>query len=150
VSTASALLRAAAGSDVAICAVGPGIVGTGTRFGHGAVSLAEAANVAAALGGRAILAARVSDADPRERHRGVSHHTDAIRSLWGATVLHPWPEGCPIEHPIAEGADIVDVSGWRDACHGLPLSHMGRGPDDDPWFFAAAFAAGVAARRLVD
>ena len=23
-----------------------------------------------------------------------------------------------------------------------PLAHMGRGPGDDPWFFAAAFAAG--------
>jgi hypothetical protein len=30
----------------------------------------------------------------------------------------------------------------------LPLSHMGRGPDEDPEFFAAAFAAGVAAREL--
>ena len=36
-----------------------------------------------------------------------------------------------------------------DACAGLPLSHMGRGPDDDPAFFAAAFAAGRLARGLV-
>ena len=39
--------------------------------------------------------------------------------------------------------------GWREACEGLPLSHMGRGPDDDPGFFAVAYAAGVAARELV-
>jgi len=26
---------------------------------------------------------------------------------------------------------------------------MGRGPDDDPWFFASAFAAGKLARTLV-
>jgi hypothetical protein len=26
---------------------------------------------------------------------------------------------------------------------------MGRGPAEDPWFFAAAFAAGRLARRLV-
>jgi hypothetical protein len=38
--------------------------------------------------------------------------------------------------------------GWREACEGLPLFHMGRGPDDDPEFFAAAYAAGVAAREL--
>ena len=31
-------------------------------------------------------------------------------------------------------------------CAGLPLSHMGRGPDDDPAFFEAAFAAGRLAR----
>jgi hypothetical protein len=40
----------------------------------------------------------------------------------------------------------VDVDGWREACDELPLSHMGRGPDDDPWFFATAFAAGKLAR----
>jgi len=59
----------------------------------------------------------------------------------------PWPEGCPIEDPLAEQDEIVDVSAWQKACEGLPLSHMGRGPEDDPWFFAAAFAAGVAARQ---
>ena len=38
----------------------------------------------------------------------------------------------------------VDVSGWEEACDGLPLEHMGRGPVDDSWFFAVAFAAGTA------
>jgi hypothetical protein len=48
--------------------------------------------------------------------------------------------------------DVVvgeDGTGWREACTGLPLAHMGRGPDEDPRFFEAAFAAGVAARRLL-
>jgi hypothetical protein len=39
--------------------------------------------------------------------------------------------------------------GWREACAGLALSHMGRGPDGDPEFFAAAYGAGVAARTLL-
>ena len=81
VSVASALLWAAAHGEVAVCSVGPGIVGTSTRFGHGAVSLAEAANVASALGGRPVLAARMSEADQRERHRGLSHHTEAVLDL---------------------------------------------------------------------
>jgi len=42
------------------------------------------------------------------------------------------------------------VEGWEAACGGLPLSHMGRGPDEEPWFFAAAFAAGRLARGLVN
>jgi hypothetical protein len=42
-----------------------------------------------------------------------------------------------------------DGSGWREASGGLPLSHMGRGPEEDPEFFAAAHAAGLAARELV-
>ena len=45
-------------------------------------------------------------------------------------------------------ADTEDAAGWEEACAGLPLSHMGRGPADDPAFFAAAFAAGRAAGRL--
>src|SRR5919204_2687246 len=61
VSTPSALLWAAgAGFDVVVCSVGPGIVGTGSPFGHGAVSAAEAVNAAAALGGSPVLAVRAS------------------------------------------------------------------------------------------
>src|SRR5215813_13306175 len=44
-SVASALGWAAEAHDVAVCAIGPGIVGTGTRFGHGGLAAAEAANV---------------------------------------------------------------------------------------------------------
>ena len=122
VSAASALAWARQEHDVAVCSIGPGIVGTGTRFGHGGLAPADAANAALALGGVPVIAVRASAADERPRHRGVSHHTDAV-------VLQ-------------------DGEGWREACEGLPLSHMGRGPDDDPEFFAAAYAAGVAARKL--
>jgi hypothetical protein len=132
-----------------VCALGPGIAGTGSRLGHGALSAAEALNAVSDLDGKPVLALRVSAADPRPRHRGVSHHTDAIVSLSGRATVHPWPQGCPVDDPLAEGAEAVDVDDWRDACAGLPLSHMGRGPDDDPWFFAAAFAAGRFARTLV-
>jgi hypothetical protein len=134
VSVASALLWSAARVDVAICSVGPGLVGTGSRFGHGAVSLAEAANVAIALGGAPVLAARVSDTDERERHRGVSHHTDAVLDLCLGEIVVSSPG---------------DGEGWREACAGLPLSHMSRGPDDEPSHFAAAYAAGrLAAARV--
>ena len=135
VSTASALAWAkAAGFDVVVCAIGPGIVGTGSRLGHGGLAAAEAANAASALGGRPVVAARVSDADERERHRGLSHHTEAVLAL------------CLGEVTVA---DEADAEGWREACDGLPLSHMGRGPDDDPAFFAAAYAAGRVARNML-
>jgi hypothetical protein len=134
--------------DVTICAIGPGIVGTGTRLGHGGMAAAHALGATLELGGQPVLALRLSETDPRTRHRGLSHHTDAVLSLWLGSFRHPWPAGCPIEHPIAEGEDEVDVGGWRDACSGLTLDHMGRGPDDDPWFFAAAFAAGALAGEL--
>lgn len=122
----------ARGAAVAVCALGPGIVGTGTALGHGGVAAAQAANAATALGGRPVVAPRVSGADARERHRGLSHHTESVLRL------------CLVEPlvPEAPGGE------WRAACDGLPLSHMGRGPDDDPDFFAWAFAAGALARRL--
>lgn len=133
VSTASALLWArGAGHDVAVCSIGPGIVGTGSRFGHGGLAAAEAANAALSLGGRPVIAQRVSGADVRTRHRGLSHHTEAVLELVRGDAV------------VGEPAD-----GLLEACAGLPLSHMGRGPDDDSEFFAAAFGAGLAARRLL-
>jgi hypothetical protein len=135
VSTASALAWAkAAGFEVVVCAIGPGIVGTGSRLGHGGLAAAEAANAASALGGRPVVVARMSDADERARHRGLSHHTEAVLAL------------CLGEVTVASEDD---AEGWREACAGLPLSHMGRGPDEDPAFFVAAFAAGRVARGMI-
>ena len=125
VNVASALTGLAGDHDVAVCALGPGIVGTGSRFGHGAVSVAEASNAASALGGVPVLVVRVSEADPRDRHRGVSHHVRSVLDLSLGELRIAWPE----------------------ACAGLPLDHMGRGPDEEPSFFAAAYAAGLVARR---
>ncbi len=122
------------GCEVAVCAIGPGIVGTASRLGHGGLAAVDAANAALALGGRPVVAARVSGADPRERHQGLSHHTRTVVELCLGDV---------------EVADDAHAEGWREACEGLPLSHMGRGSDEDPSFFAAAFAAGRLARELV-
>ena len=57
------------------------------------------------------------EADPRERHRGVSHHARAVLDLCLGEVA---------------AAEEQDGDGWEVACGGLPLSHMGRGPADDP------------------
>jgi hypothetical protein len=135
-------------ADVVVCGIGPGVVGTGTARGHGGMAGADAMWAARQLGGRPVLALRLSERDPRERHRGVSHHSRALRSVWAGRYEIGWPRGCPIENPFAAETTEVDVDGWREACAGLPLQHMGRGPDDDPWFFAAAYAAGRLAREL--
>jgi Protein of unknown function (DUF3866) len=149
VGVASALAWAAGGGyDAVVCAIGPGIVGTGSRLGHGGLAAADAANAASALQGSPVLAARVSSADERERHRGVSHHTEAVLALCAARVTVAWPAGLDAPGWV-EPRQEVDVEGWEEACVGLPLSHMGRGPDEESWFFAAAFAAGRLARSLV-
>lgn len=141
VTLASALTAAVAhGAEVVVCGIGPGIVGTGSRWGHGGLAVAEAANVAHALGAAPVIAPRVSLEDPRQRHRGLSHHTRSALALCLGRVQVAWPRGLdpPADLEVVE----IDVRGWELACAALPLSHMGRGPDDDPWFFAAAFAAG--------
>ena len=149
VNTASALAWAAGnGYGAVVCGIGPGIVGTATTLGHGGVAAAEAANAAVALGGSPVLAARVSFADERSRHHGVSHHTRAALELCLGSVTVAWPSG--LEAPSwLESREEIDTSGWEAECDGLPLAHMGRGPAEDPWFFAAAYAAGKLARRLV-
>ena len=149
VSAASALLWAAAEDfDVVVCAIGPGIVGTGSRFGHGGLAAADAVNATAALRGTAILAVRASEGDSRDRHRAVSHHVRSVLDLCLGEVIVPWPAGYEAPSWFDRRMEI-DVSGWEEACEGLPLAHMGRGPREDPLFFAAAFAAGrVAVDRI--
>ena len=95
----------------------------------------------------AVVAVRISEADERERHRGVSHHTRTALELCLGHVRVAWPRGLDVPEWLDE-RDDVDVEDWQDACRGLKLDHMGRGPDEDPWFFAAAYAAGRLARAI--
>jgi Protein of unknown function (DUF3866) len=139
---------AASGVDVVVCSVGPGIVGTGTTLGHGGLAAATVAAVTSALGGQPVLAVRCSEGDPRPRHRGVSHHARAVFDASPDTIHVAWPES--VDRPEWLPAEVVPVEGWEEACAGLPLDHMGRGPGADPAFFAAAFAAGLLARRLAE
>ena len=81
-----------------------------------------------------VLAVRQSEADARERHRGVSHHAETVLDVALAEIAVP---------------DAADGEGWEAACAGLALSHMGRGPSEDPAFFRAAYGAGIAARRML-
>lgn len=149
-------------ADVAIVSIGPGVVGTGTVLGHGGVAQGEALNAAAAVGGRGVAALRVSFADDRERHRGVSHHTLAAlsrialaRSIVAVPRL-PEAESAQVESDLAsagvwerhERADAGDGYALPDT-RGVECRSMGRTPADDPAFFAAAAAAGTAAAGML-
>ena len=143
------------GADVAVVAQGPGNLGTGTRWGFSGVACGEAVNAAAVLGGRPVASLRVSEADPRERHHGVSHHslTSYGRvALARADVVLPDLPGDfgarlrAAAAPLAARHDVIPVSvaGLHEilrACP-VPLSTMGRGLDDDLAYFLAAAAAG--------
>ncbi|MBO3085585.1 DUF3866 family protein [Cellulomonas fengjieae] len=158
--------RHVVGADLAVVAQGPGNLGTGTRWGFSGVAAGEAVNAAATLGGRPVASLRVSGADPRERHLGISHHS---RTAYGRVALAPADVVVPVfeEGPLAElgrrVADQADELGARhrlvpvtagadllDALTASPvrLATMGRGLADDPASFLAAAAAGVHAADL--
>src|SRR6478752_1787325 len=115
-----------------------------SAVGHGGLAAADAANTASALQGSPVLAVRASESDERDRHRGASHHTRSVLELCLGDVVVPWPAGYDAPSWLKQRTE-VDVTGWEELCADLPLSHMGRGRDDDRLFFAAAFAAGRAA-----
>jgi hypothetical protein len=151
-------------ADVIVVADGPGNLGTDTTWGVSALASGHALMAAATLGGRPIPALRVSFADERERHRGVSHHSLTILADVCKVDVHvPVPVLEDDEQRAAvwkglrsrtleEVHHLVEVDG-RPAveellARGIDVRSMGRGIEDDPAFFLAAGAAGVLAGRL--
>jgi hypothetical protein len=149
-------------ADIAIVTQGPGNLGTGTRWGFSGVASGEAVNATAVLGGRPVAALRVSAADERARHRGVSHHSLTAFgrvALARADVVVPVLEGefgaevrrsCA---PLAERHRLVEmpVDGLLETLRStpVPLSSMGRALDDDPAYFLGAAVAGRHAASLL-
>jgi hypothetical protein len=157
------------GADVAVVTQGPGGVGTGTRWGFSGLAAGEAVNAVAVLGGRAVAALRVSGADLRDRHRGISHHSLTAFgrvALSCADVVVPQlpgslarlqarvdaqaatlgaPQG---HHRLVVGPTEGLLSVLQDCP--VPLRASGRGLEDDPAAFLAAAAAGRHAASLVE
>jgi hypothetical protein len=150
------------GADAVIVTQGPGNLGTGTRWGYSGVAAGEAVNAAAAVDGRPVASLRVSFADPRERHQGVSHHSLTAYgrvALATADVVVPNLPGDAGARVAAEAAALSgrhrivreNVDGLADALRSCPvaLSTMGRGLDEDLFYFLASAAAGRHAARLL-
>lgn len=158
-STVGALDAAAAlGWDVALVGPGPGIIGSDTSFGHGGMVALDSAHAALSLGLPTLLSPRLSSADPRERHRGLSHHTGTVLDLLLVPVEVAVPEvvvaeaesaraalrhACAHRHHLATAT--VDLDAY--ATSGLPTTTMGRELSEDPLFFAAPLAAGALAAK---
>jgi hypothetical protein len=150
-------------ADVAVVAQGPGNLGTGTRWGFSGVACGEAVNAAAVLGGRPVASLRISDADARQRHRGISHHSLTAYgrvALASADVVVPVLAGEFGARVAAQAEQLgrrhrlvsVDTAGLADALAAcpVPLATMGRGLAQDQAYFLAAAAAGKHAAALLD
>jgi hypothetical protein len=138
----------ASGCDVVFVTEGPGVVGTGTTFGFSAFEMAGVVDLVHKLGGKPYLAVRYSEADRRDRHRGVSHHTRTV--LQHCSQAHvAVPEGEPsieFDGHVYTTVDVGDVAALL-ASTDLSIITMGRRYEDDASFFRYAAAAGVAAAR---
>lgn len=149
--------RLALNADLVVVTQGPGNLGTGTRYGFSGVAAGEAINATAILGGRPVATLRISTADPRPRHRGISHHSLTAYgrvALACADVAVPDLPGIPAaaavlsppHHLVRVGLDGLDA-----ALRAVPvaLHTMGRDYDGDPQYFLAAAAAGRHAATLL-
>jgi hypothetical protein len=151
-------------AEVIVVADGPGNLGTDTKWGAGALAGGHALRAASTLDGRPVAALRISFADERARHRGLSHHSRTIlRDVAGPDVNVAVPTlGDEAQRAavwdalrgdaLEERHQLVEADG-RPALaelerRGFGVTSMGRTPTDDPAFFLAAGAAGVLAGRM--
>jgi hypothetical protein len=153
--------RHALGAELAIVTQGPGNLGTGTRWGFSGVAAGEAVNAAAVLHGRPVGSLRISAADPRHRHQGISHHSLTAYgrvALARADVVVPELDGELGARVRAAAAALasrhnlvsVSVAGLAETLRDSPvaLQTMGRSLGEDMPYFLAAAAAGRHAAAL--
>jgi hypothetical protein len=133
----------ALGWDAAIAGPGPGILGSATDLGHGGLAALDTTHAALALGCGAVIVPRMSSGDPRERHRGLSHHTRTVLEMLLAPVLVAVPDSERLDLPdtVRLRSGEADVPGYAES--GLPAHTMGRSMSEDELFFRAALAGGA-------
>ena len=152
-------------ADVIIVSMGPGIVGTGTQWGFTGVEQGDILNAVDSLYGIPVAVPRVSFADQRDRHRGISHHSlTVLNRICKVPVLVPLPflddpESDYImqqlrstklmeKHKICM-EDATDCLAVMQNC-GLKMTTMGRSIEEDRAFFLSLGAAALTAVRLAE
>jgi hypothetical protein len=156
--------RAVVGAGVAIVGQGPGNVGTETDWGFGAIAQGEHVNAVAVLEGVPVAVPRISFADRRPRHYGVSRQSlVALGRVAVAQAVVAVPQMAPEKLEVVHRQlDDEGITGRHEVllvrgeagveeltARGVEVKTMGRAMEDDPEFFLAGGAAGVvAAERL--
>lgn len=144
-------------AGLAVVLMGPGVVGTATRWGTTAVEQGIYLNAASQLGGTPLAVPRLSEADSRPRHFGLSHHSQTVlRRVVSSPVYVPLPlyfKTFLERNPQAQAqiSELKHQICWEDteelfaqlSAAKLPLSTMGRGPAEDPLFYHGVLAAAL-------
>lgn len=150
--------------DITIISMGPGIVGTGTKYGFSGIEQGDNINAINNLGGKAIAVPRISFNDSRDRHKGISHHTLTVLSQISNT-------SCNLVLPILEtekndyidkqikefniqnkheivfknGENILKALEYFN----ISTTTMGRGVKEDLEYFLTLGAVGIYAAKIL-
>jgi hypothetical protein len=150
--------------DIIVVTMGPGIVGTGTKYGFSGTEQADILNAVSNLDGQPIAVPRINFSDSRERHYGLSHHS---KTNLGELVLVESTVGIPkfkgankkmISRELAE-TEIVDkhqvvYRSGQETIKQLEklkfkVTTMGQDCSEVPEYFMTAGVAGqIAAEKL--
>lgn len=163
--SALAAAKAVVDADMVVVGQGPGNVGTSTRLGFSGIDQGISINAAEALGGVPIAVTRVSFADQRDRHLGLSHHTVTVLTrVARVSALIPVPR-LPLsqkqelisvldETGISKKHQLITVDAERGLAaletHGLSITTMGRNVEEERAFFLSAAAGGLLAAQLIE
>ncbi len=164
--SALAACRSLIGADFIILAPGPGSIGTASRLGFSGMEAGDNVNRVNALGGTPLFIPRISFAERRRRHFGLSHHSLtalAVAALSPALLVLPLMPPQRLRLCLGQLAAGKLISRHRllllppPPLEAIvrqmelgPLESMGRSFREDPCFFEAAAAAAAAALRLAE
>ncbi len=151
--------------DLTIISMGPGIVGTGTKYGFTGIEQGNNINAINSLGGRAVVVPRISFKDKRPRHKGISHHSLTIlseivnKSSEVILPILPRKEKDYINKQVEEfdiknkhklyfeeGKDIIEALEHFN----IKTTTMGRSVDEDLEYFTALGAVGNYVVKLIN
>lgn len=143
-------------ADVILVSMGPGITGTGTKYGFSGTDEGHIIDAVNDFKGNPIYIPRISFADERERHTGISHHSmtslkelchthcdiilpemDELSSEMIQEQIHTLESAGRYNFHVENGefiSHVMDV-------FGLNIRTMGRVYDDDPYFYQTCAAA---------
>lgn len=148
-------------ADCIIAGMGPGIVGTGTKYGFSGLEQGELINCVNILGGTPVTIPRLGFFDRRTRHYGISHHTLTVLSeiaLTHSLVVLPKLDtekrdfvlnqlklaGILQKHSVIEKECSLAAYEYLQELE-IKVTTMGRGIDEAKEFFQTCFAAGCLA-----
>jgi hypothetical protein len=151
-------------SDIAIITMGPGITGTGTKYGFSGIEQGYIIDAVNTLGVTPVFIPRISFAEKRARHFGISHHSITILSEIAKTraeVIMPrfseqkdeYVKAQIKKHGINHKHKIVFIQEQENILNNIlhfddvmPTT-MGRSIGQDKEFFITAGAAGYYCAR---